>query len=131
MLRFRDVRVVRDGGVCLLDRLDWTVRDGERWAVLGPNGAGKTTLLSLAAAQTFPTAGTVEVLGARLGHADARSPGGPSTNWRGATCGSGTTRRMLSTIALAGTASASASSDRTSRWPITPRATSKTSLGTT
>jgi molybdate transport system ATP-binding protein len=31
----------------VLDNLDWTVRQGERWALLGPNGAGKTTLLSL------------------------------------------------------------------------------------
>ena len=34
-------------GVTVLDRVDWTVRRGERWALLGPNGAGKTTLLSL------------------------------------------------------------------------------------
>jgi molybdate transport system ATP-binding protein len=31
----------------ILDRVSWTVRAGERWAVLGPNGSGKTTLLSL------------------------------------------------------------------------------------
>src|SRR6266545_2737347 len=64
-------------------------------------------------------------LGARPGHADARSPsGGPSTNCRGATWGSGTAWRMRSTIPVAGTASASASSVSTSRWPITPLATS-------
>jgi iron complex transport system ATP-binding protein len=34
----------------LLDRVDWTVRDGERWVVLGSNGAGKTTLLHTLAA---------------------------------------------------------------------------------
>ena len=33
----------------LLDAVDWTVRDGERWVVLGPNGAGKSTLLAAAA----------------------------------------------------------------------------------
>jgi molybdate transport system ATP-binding protein len=27
--------------------VDWTIREGERWALVGPNGAGKTTLLSL------------------------------------------------------------------------------------
>jgi molybdate transport system ATP-binding protein len=31
----------------ILDRVSWTVRESERWAVLGPNGSGKTTLLSL------------------------------------------------------------------------------------
>ena len=31
----------------ILDRVSWSVRAGERWAVVGPNGSGKTTLLSL------------------------------------------------------------------------------------
>jgi molybdate transport system ATP-binding protein len=35
------------GGVQILNGIEWTVRQGERWALLGPNGAGKTTLLSL------------------------------------------------------------------------------------
>jgi len=34
-------------GVSVLRDVDWTMRQGEHWAVLGPNGAGKTTLLSL------------------------------------------------------------------------------------
>jgi len=38
---------VRYGRRVVLDRLDWTVRAGERWLVVGPNGSGKTTLLSL------------------------------------------------------------------------------------
>src|SRR5439155_14329524 len=38
--------------------------------VLGPNGAGKTTLLNLAAARLYPTRGTVDVLGERLGRVD-------------------------------------------------------------
>jgi ABC-2 type transport system ATP-binding protein len=33
--------------------------------LVGPNGAGKTTLLSVAAGMLVPTAGTIEVLGAR------------------------------------------------------------------
>ena len=54
------------------------VDPGERWVILGPNGSGKTTLLQVAAARLWPTAGTVEVLGARLGRgrrADAASTG--------------------------------------------------------
>jgi molybdate transport system ATP-binding protein len=35
------------GGVQILKGIDWTVRQGEHWALVGPNGAGKTTLLSL------------------------------------------------------------------------------------
>jgi ABC-type multidrug transport system ATPase subunit len=38
------VSVVR-GAKTLLDKVDWQVKEGERWVILGPNGAGKTTLL--------------------------------------------------------------------------------------
>ncbi len=31
----------------VLDRLNWTFRDSEHWAVLGPNGSGKSTLVKL------------------------------------------------------------------------------------
>jgi iron complex transport system ATP-binding protein len=58
---------VRRGASTLLDGIDWTVRDGERWAVLGSNGAGKTTLLQVAATTLTPTSGRVEVLGEQLG----------------------------------------------------------------
>ncbi|QGU08193.1 putative ABC transporter ATP-binding protein YlmA [Corynebacterium occultum] len=43
---------------------------GEHWAMLGPNGAGKSTILGFCAAESFPTSGTVEVLGNRLGRVD-------------------------------------------------------------
>ncbi|MFC5238174.1 ABC transporter ATP-binding protein [Pseudonocardia zijingensis] len=61
---------VRRGTTTLLRDVDWTVELDERWVVLGPNGAGKTTLLRLAAAELHPTAGTVHVLGERLGAVD-------------------------------------------------------------
>jgi iron complex transport system ATP-binding protein len=61
---------VRRGGTHLLSGLDWQVELDERWVVLGPNGAGKTTLLNLAAARLYPTRGTVDVLGERLGRVD-------------------------------------------------------------
>ncbi|OPY84389.1 MAG: putative ABC transporter ATP-binding protein YlmA [Syntrophus sp. PtaU1.Bin208] len=35
------------GKVTVLDRLTWSVRRGENWAVVGPNGSGKSTLLAL------------------------------------------------------------------------------------
>ncbi|MGW0803124.1 ABC transporter ATP-binding protein [Nonomuraea sp. NPDC002799] len=63
------VRVV---GKSLLDNIDWQVDYGDHWVILGPNGAGKTTLLSLAGAVRHPSAGTVKVLGHRLGRVDLR-----------------------------------------------------------
>ncbi|KWT56522.1 ABC transporter ATP-binding protein [Streptomyces albus subsp. albus] len=59
-------------GQVILDGIDWTVRTGEHWALLGANGAGKTTVLRLIGALMFPTTGTVEVLGHRLGTVDVR-----------------------------------------------------------
>jgi iron complex transport system ATP-binding protein len=56
----------------IVSGVDWEVRAGEQWALLGPNGAGKTTLLGLAGAMRHPSAGTVEVLGERLGRTDVR-----------------------------------------------------------
>ena len=63
---------VRRAGRSILGPLDWTVRAGERWVVLGPNGSGKTTLLSTIGLDLWPTAGTVDVLGARYGRVDSR-----------------------------------------------------------
>src|SRR5690606_41211233 len=61
---------VRRGSTVILDKVSWSVEEGERWVVLGPNGAGKTTLMQLAAARMHPTSGTVDVLGERLGKVD-------------------------------------------------------------
>lgn len=51
----------------ILEDFNVTIGAGEHWAVLGPNGAGKTTFLHLAAADSHPSTGTVDVLGERLG----------------------------------------------------------------
>ena len=61
VLELVDVSVVR-GEKTLLDSVDWTVQDGERWVILGPNGAGKSTLLSIAAARQHPTTGMVDII---------------------------------------------------------------------
>ena len=47
------------------DRLNLTIRRGERWAVMGRNGAGKTTLLRMVAGVLPPDSGAVR-LGASL-----------------------------------------------------------------
>ncbi len=69
VLEFADV-TVRRGGATLLDRINWTVEEDERWVILGPNGAGKTTLLQVAAAQVHPTSGVAGVLDEVLGTVD-------------------------------------------------------------
>ena len=69
VLLLHQVSIVRDGST-LLDRVDWAVQEGDRWAVLGPNGAGKTTLLQVAAARLHPSRGSAYVLGERLGAVD-------------------------------------------------------------
>ena len=61
---------VRRGDAVLLDSVDWTVEEDERWVVLGPNGAGKTTLLQVASARIHPTAGVAGILGEVLGTVD-------------------------------------------------------------
>lgn len=38
---------LRYGSRCILDRVNWTIRKGEKWILLGPNGSGKSALLSL------------------------------------------------------------------------------------
>ena len=62
----------RRGRVTVLSGLDWTVEPEDRWVVLGPNGSGKTSLLSLLCGYLHPVAGTVDVLGERLGRVDVR-----------------------------------------------------------
>lgn len=69
VLKLNRVTVSR-GNKNILDTINWTVQDGERWVVLGPNGAGKTTLLSIAAARLHPTAGEVDILDEILGAVD-------------------------------------------------------------
>lgn len=70
--------IVADGVAAAYgDRLIWrnasfTVKTGEFVAVLGPNGSGKSTLLRLLLGLLPPTAGSLQVLGARphRGNAD-------------------------------------------------------------
>jgi iron complex transport system ATP-binding protein len=69
VLKLRGVSVRRDTSL-LLRNIDWTAHEDERWIVIGPNGAGKTTLLQVASTLLFPTEGTVEILGERLGEVD-------------------------------------------------------------
>jgi iron complex transport system ATP-binding protein len=69
VLRLQGVAIRRDDATLLRD-IEWAVNEEERWVVVGPNGAGKTTLLQVAATLLYPTEGSVDVLGERLGQAD-------------------------------------------------------------
>src|SRR5215217_478851 len=69
VLELDSVSVVR-GKKTLLDKVDWQVKEGERWVILGPNGAGKTTLLQIAAARLHPTSGMAGILEEILGAVD-------------------------------------------------------------
>jgi iron complex transport system ATP-binding protein len=70
-LRLTDVGLVRDG-TTILEHINWTVGQGERWIVLGANGSGKTSLVRIASLYLHPSTGTVEVLGQHLGRVDVR-----------------------------------------------------------
>jgi iron complex transport system ATP-binding protein len=63
------VSIVR-GGARLLDDINWSVDEADRWVVIGPNGAGKTTMLQILAAHMHPTTGVVGLLGEVLGAVD-------------------------------------------------------------
>ena len=72
VLALESVSVRRDERL-ILDEVDWTVRQGQRWVVLGRNGSGKTTLIRLASLYLHPSSGTVRVLGQTLGRTDVRT----------------------------------------------------------
>ncbi len=54
----------------ILDGIDWTIGQGERWVVLGPNGAGKTTLVRILSTYLVPSGGRVDILGERVGRSN-------------------------------------------------------------
>lgn len=60
----------RRGQTHILHGIDLRIGAGEHWVLIGPNGAGKSTLLSFASAQVFPSSGTVDILGSRMGRVD-------------------------------------------------------------
>lgn len=58
------VAVKNSEAVLALDRVSFTVNEGEFFVILGPSGSGKTTVLNLIAGFEQPTTGTVKVNGA-------------------------------------------------------------------
>ena len=62
IIETRELTKVYNGEVAV-DRLSFTVTEGEIFGFLGPNGAGKTTTLLMLLGLTEPTSGTARVLG--------------------------------------------------------------------
>lgn len=63
---------IRYGSRTILKDLDWTVNEGERWALTGENGAGKSTLLSLVCADNPQSyACDIELFGHRRGSGES------------------------------------------------------------
>jgi iron complex transport system ATP-binding protein len=60
------------GNKYILRDINWTVRQGEHWAVIGLNGSGKTTLLKMINGYVFPSKGEMTVLGKAFGSYDWR-----------------------------------------------------------
>lgn len=50
----------RTGPVTVLDRIDLTVRPGEKLGILGRNGSGKSTLIRLVGGAEHPTSGRIK-----------------------------------------------------------------------
>ncbi|MCQ4087064.1 ABC transporter ATP-binding protein [Saccharibacillus sp. JS10] len=62
----------RRGENQILQDINWTVEEGQHWAVLGLNGSGKTSILNIINGYMWPTSGEVSVLGHRFGTIDLR-----------------------------------------------------------
>jgi iron complex transport system ATP-binding protein len=72
VVRLRSCSVGVRGGEEILAPIDLTIARQSRWVVLGPNGSGKSTLLALIVGDRYPTTGTAELFGNRLGRVDLR-----------------------------------------------------------
>lgn len=71
VIDFRDITVAY-GSRKVLDRLNWCVQRGERWALTGSNGSGKTTLLSLVCADNpIAYACDIRLFGSRRGRGES------------------------------------------------------------
>ena len=66
----RSVRLPNDSFLDILTGIDLDVYPREHVGIVGRSGTGKSTLLSFASAQVFPTSGTVDILGQRMGRVE-------------------------------------------------------------
>jgi molybdate transport system ATP-binding protein len=59
VFRIDSVTIARPGGEVVFDRLSWTMREGETWAITGATGSGKTSLTEILSGRLRVTAGTI------------------------------------------------------------------------
>ncbi|MDF7663872.1 ATP-binding cassette domain-containing protein [Bifidobacterium sp. ESL0763] len=71
-LTLKGVEFRRNRRVILSD-VDLDLKRGEKWILFGPNGIGKSSLVAMMATRGFPSEGTVDILGNRLGKVDVFS----------------------------------------------------------
>ena len=71
-LKLSQVEFRRQRRVILAD-VNLEIRRGEKWVLFGPNGIGKSSLVQMMSTRGFPSSGTVDILGNRLGKVDVFS----------------------------------------------------------
>ena len=71
-LELADVEFRRRGRV-ILTKVNLKINKGEKWVLFGPNGIGKSSLVQMMSTRGFPSEGTVDILGNRLGKVDVFS----------------------------------------------------------
>lgn len=65
-LKLTDVEFRRNRRV-ILTKVNLEIKKGEKWVLFGPNGIGKSSLVQMMSTRGFPSCGTVDILGNRLG----------------------------------------------------------------
>ncbi|MFR5004871.1 MAG: ABC transporter ATP-binding protein [Bifidobacterium dentium] len=71
-LKLTDVEFRRNRRV-ILTKVNLEIKKGEKWVLFGPNGIGKSSLVQMMSTRGFPSEGTVDILGNRLGKVDVFS----------------------------------------------------------
>ena len=71
-LKLTDVEFRRRKRV-ILTKVNLEINKGEKWVLFGPNGIGKSSLVQMMSTRGFPSEGTVDILGTRLGKVDVFS----------------------------------------------------------
>ncbi|WP_255507970.1 ABC transporter ATP-binding protein [Lysinibacillus sp. BW-2-10] len=67
LINLENILLYRNGTTILHD-VNWSVEQGQHWAILGLNGSGKTTMLKVINGYLWPNEGNVTVMGERFGN---------------------------------------------------------------